>query len=427
LSCLCGLGLFWLTGLAEAQTQPYSWTTLAGGFGNSDGTNFSAAFFQPFGIASSSSGTLFVADTGNDTLRKVVQAGTNWVVSTLAGSIPGFVDGTNTDAQFNYPAGIAVDATGNLYVADFYNNAIRKVAPSGANWVVTTVAGNGSRGTADGTNGVARFYHPTGVAVDNAGRLYVADEGNNTVRRIVPSGTNWIVTTLAGLAGTSGTADGTNTVARFAGPWGIAVDSAGKVFVSDFISSRLRRLVQSGTNWVVTTIAGSGYGSADGTNNFAQFDYPMGLTVDGGGNLYVADCYNDAIRKVQPVGTNWVVTTIGGAAGVGGEQDGAGTNALFSLPRGIALNSSGNLFVADTGNHTIRMGQPGLLLRITLSGNQIILSCPSSAINFVLETTSTVLSSGTSWSTVTNATISGNDFLVPRNLATRMAFFRLRQ
>jgi hypothetical protein len=255
----------------------------------------------------------------------------------------------------------------------------------------------------------------------------VADEGNNTVRRIVQSGTNWVVTTLAGLAGTSGTTDGTNTTARFAGPWGVAVDSAGRIYVSDFISSRLRRVVQVGTNWVVTTIAGSGYGAADGTNNFAQFNYPMGLAVDAAGNLYVADYYNDAIRKVQPVGTNWVVTTIGGSAGMTGNQDGSGASALFNLPRGIAVNSSGNLFVADTGNDTIRMGQPGLVLRITLSGNQIILSCPSAAANFVLETTSAVLSTGTSWSPVTNATISGNDFLVPRNLATRAAFFRLRK
>ena len=409
------------------QAQPYSWTTLAGGFGNSDGTNSNAAFFQPYGIAADSTGNLFVADTGNDAIRKVIQAGTNWVVSTLAGSIPGFVDGTNSDAQFDYPAGIAVDAAGNLYVADFYNNAIRKVTPSGGNWVVTTLAGNGLRGTTDGTNGVARFYHPTGVALDSAGRLYVADEGNNTVRRIVPSGTNWVVTTLAGLSGTSGTTDGTNTAARFAGPWGIAVDSSGRIYVSDFISSRLRQVVPVGTNWVVTTIAGSGYGAADGTNNFVQFDYPMGLAVDSAVNLYVADYYNDSVRKVQPVGTNWVVTTIGGGAGVSGNQDGSGTNALFNLPRGIAVNSSGNLFVADTGNHTIRMGQAGLLLQIALSGNQIILSCPSAASNFLLQTTAAVAGTGTVWSSVTNATISGNDFLVPRNLTTRSAFFRLRQ
>jgi streptogramin lyase len=411
----------------SVHAQPYTWKTLAGGLGNFDGTNLNAGFFQPYAIAAGSAGNLFVADTGNDLIRKVIQAGTNWVVSTLAGSIPGFADGTNSDAQFDYPAGIAADPAGNLYVADFYNNAIRKVAPSGTNWVVTTVAGNGSRGTADGTNGVARFYHPTGVALDNAGRIYVADEGNDIVRRIVPSGTNWVVTTLAGLAGTSGTTDGTNSAARLAGPWGIAVDSAGRIYVSDFISSRLRRVVQVGTNWVVTTIVGSGYGAADGTNNFAEFDYPMGLAVDSAVNIYVADYYNDSVRKVQPVGTNWVVTTIGGAAGVSGNQDGPGPNALFNLPRGIAVNSSGDLFVADTGNHTIRMGQSGVVLRIRLSGNQLILSCPSAAANFVLETTAAVAGTGTVWSSVTNATISGNDFIVPRNLAIRGAFFRLRQ
>jgi DNA-binding beta-propeller fold protein YncE len=122
-----------------------------------------------------------------------------------------------------------------------------------------------------------------------------------------------------------------------------------------------------------------------------------------------------------------VVTTIGGAAGVSGNQDGPGPNALFNLPRGIAVNSSGDLFVADTGNHTIRMGQSGVVLRIRLSGNQLILSCPSAAANFVLETTAAVAGTGTVWSSVTNATISGNDFIVPRNLAIRGAFFRLRQ
>jgi streptogramin lyase len=425
--CLWCLSFGWLAAPLGSTAQPYTWTTLAGGFGNSDGTNFDAAFFQPYGIAADSVGNLFVADTGNDTIRKVIQAGTNWVVSTLAGSIPGFTDGTNTDAQFDYPSAVAVDNGGNLFVADFYNNAIRKVSPMGGNWVVTTIAGDGSRGSSDGTNGNAHFYHPTGVAIDSAGRLYVADEGNNTVRRLAPSGTNWVVRTLAGLAGSSGTTDGTNSVARFAGPWGIAVDNAGRVYVSDFISSRLRRLNQVGTNWVVTTIAGSGYGSADGTNNGAQFDYPMGLTVDSSGNLFVADYYNNATRKVQPVGTNWVVTTIGGNPGVAGAQDGSGTNALFNLPRGIAVNPSGNLFVADTGNDLIRVGQPGLVLRISLSGNQIILSCPSAATNFVLESTSAISSPGTVWSPVANATVSGNNFLLPRNPAIAAAFFRLRQ
>lgn len=423
--CLLCVSLGCLVIPASSLAQPYTWTTLAGGFGNSDGTNFDAAFFQPYGIAADSAGNLFVADTGNDTIRKVIQAGTNWVVSTLAGSIPGLADGTNTDAQFNYPSAVAVDGAGNLFVTDFYNNAVRKVSPSAGNWVVTTIAGDGSRGTSDGTNGNAHFYHPTGIAVDSAGRVYVADEGNNTVRRLVSSGTNWIVSTLAGLAGSSGTTDGTNSGARFAGPWGIAVDSAGKVYVSDFISSRLRRLNQVGTNWVVITIAGSGYGSADGTNTGAQFDYPMGLTVDSSGNLFVADYYNDAIRKVQPVGTNWVVTTIGGNAGVTGAQDGTGTNALFNLPRGLAVNPSGNLFVADTGNDLIRAGQPGLFLTISISGNQLVLTCPSAATNFVLETAGTVSSTGTVWVPVTTATVSGNNFLLPRNLTTPKAFFRL--
>ncbi len=132
------------------------------------------------------------------------------------------------------PTGVAVDSAGNLYVADCNNCTIRKVTPVGTNWVVTTLAGRaGKSGSADGTNSAARFYSPTGVAVDSAGNVYVADFYNNTIRKVTPVGTNWVVTTLAGQAGASGSADGTGSAARFYHPFGVAVDSAGNVYVAD--------------------------------------------------------------------------------------------------------------------------------------------------------------------------------------------------
>lgn len=422
--------LLFLFATRAAVGQPFSWTTIAGSgeIGYGDGVGSNASFFEPYGIAADAGGTLYVADTQNDLIRMISASGTNWAVATIAGSVTGFADGTNTDAQFDYPAGIAVDSTGAVYVADYFNDAIRKLTLSGSNWVVTTLAGNGTRGSANGTNQSAQFYHPTGVAVDPSGNLFVADNGNNTIRKITRQGTNWVVTTPAGSAGMAGTRDGTNNAALFAGPWGIAADSSGRVYVSDFTSSRLRQLKLAGTNWLVTTIAGSGYGSADGANNDAQFDYPMGLTVDSAGNLYVADYYNDEVRQVQPLGTNWVVSTIGGAPRVTGNSDGTGNAASFDLPRGIAAGPGGALFVADTGNNLIRHGQQALVLRIRLTANQIVLTCPSAATNFVLETTRALQASGTVWDPVTNGVItSSNAFILNPAAGLSSAFFRLRQ
>lgn len=154
----------------------------------------------------------------------------------------------------------------------------------------------------------------------------------------------------------------------------------------------------------------------------------MGLTVDSAGNLYVADYYNDEVRQVQPVGTNWVVSTVGGAPGVTGNSDGTGNAASFDLPRGIAAGPGGALFVADTGNNLIRLGQQALVLRIRLTANQIVLTCPSAATNFVLETTRALQASGTVWDPVTNGVItSSNAFILNPAAGLSSAFFRLRQ
>ena len=223
----------------------------------------------------------------------------------------------------------------------------------------TTIAGLATNiGSADGTNSAARFNQPMGVAVDTNGNVYVADMFNDTIRKITPVGTNWVTTTIAGLAEHDGIADGTNSVARFEWPYGVAVDADGNVYVADTLNHTIRKIVPVGTNWVTSTIAGSSghHGTTDGTNSAARFYQPYGVAVDSGGNLYVADMANDTIRKITPVGTNWVVSTIAGQALNHGSTDGTNNAALFYSPYGVALDSHGNMYVADTGNHTIRQG-----------------------------------------------------------------------
>src|ERR1035437_9029748 len=240
---------------------------------------------------------------------------TPYTFVTIAGTAgnSGGNNGTNSIAQFHWPEGITVDTNGNLYVVDNYENTIRKVAPVGTNWVVTTIAGTaGNNGSADGTNSAAQFYEPASIAMDSLGQLYVADGGNNTIRKVTPVGTNWVVSTIAGTAGSGGSADGTNGSARFNYPSGITVDTNGNLYVADSGNNTIRKLTPVGTNWVVTTIAGQvgNRGSSDGTNFAAQFYGPSSITMDGPGNLYVADSGYNTIRKLTSAGTNWGVSTI---------------------------------------------------------------------------------------------------------------------
>ena len=233
----------------------------------------------------------------------MVLVGTNWSVSTLAGlaRTPGTNDGTGGSARFDNPNGVALDAATNIYVADFNNDAIRKITPDG---MVMTIAGNPSitnsrgvvPGTNDGTGSGARFNGPNGLAVDKATNIYVADASNNTIRKVSPVGSNWMVTTLAGLPRAIGFADGTGNVARFWDPVAVAVDGATNIYVADLENSTIRRVTSAG---VVTTIGGSALhlGSADGTNTAALFYYPLGVASDGAGNLFVADAVNYRISK----------------------------------------------------------------------------------------------------------------------------------
>jgi sugar lactone lactonase YvrE len=319
-------------------------------------TTLAAGFVFPSGVAVDSAGNLYVADRGSHTIRQVTPAG---VVTTLAGladtrSIGGSADGSGNAAQFSYPSGVAVDSSGNVYVADQGNNTVRKVTLAG---VVTTLAGWASLGSADGIGGAAQFYYPQGVVVDNAGNIYVADMGNQTIRKVTPAG---VVTTLAGLAGNPGSTDGTGSNARFgsngfySGPSAVAVDSTGTIYVADTANSTIRKVTAMGS---VGTLAGlAGYsGNMDGAGPEARFYYPQGVAVDGTGNLYVADTFNNTIRKVNSLG---VVSTLAGLAESPGSADGIGSDARFNLPAAVALDGVGNLFIADSRNHTIRRLTP---------------------------------------------------------------------
>ncbi len=303
-----------------------------------DGTGTGASFFNPIGVATDLAGNIYVVDNGNNRIRKITPAG---VVTTFAGSgIAGFADGTGTAASFNNPWGIATDAAGNVYVADQGNNRIRKITPGG---VVTTLAGS-TYGYADGTGTAAKFSFPVGVATDASGNVYVADELSHRIRKITPSG---VVTTLAG-SGTAGFADGTGAAASFNNPYGVATDATGNVYVADDSNNRIRKITPSG---VVTTLAGSGTpGFADGTGTAASFNDPVGVSLDAAGNVYVADYTNNRIRKITPTG---VVTTLAGNNS-GEPYDGIGTGASFSNPYSVAADASGNLYVSDFNNNRIR-------------------------------------------------------------------------
>lgn len=278
-------------------------------------------------------------------------------VSTLAGGPPGAADGKGSEARFNAPRGVAVDASGSLYVADTGNHLIRKVTPEG---LVTTLAGS-TQGRNDGTGTAAQFNAPTGIAVDSVGTLFVTDTGNHLIRQVTPDG---VVSTLAG--STQGTADGAGTAAQFDAPTGIAVDSAGNLYVADSNAGLIRRLTPQGA---VSTLIGTPEGGAKGTLANVRLDKPNGLAVDTSGNLYVDGASHTVIQRITPQGG---VTEVAGQRGkVAGQVDGTPTEALFKGIAGLAVDRAGRLYVTETGNeyrlyfgedigsHAVRLIQPG--------------------------------------------------------------------
>jgi kumamolisin len=337
-------------------------STLAGAAGTAalkDGTGTSANFNYPSGIAVDTSGNIYIADFNNNVIRKVTPSG---VVTTPYGSLAGTAGSTNGSgnaATFTTPNGVAIDSSGTLYIADTGNNLIRKIV-SGS---VSTMAGTGGQ-----------FSAPGGIAVDNFSNVYVADSGNDVIRKISPSGT---VTLVAGQIGVAGYANGSGqSQALFNNPSGVAVDNAGNLYVTDFGNAAVRKIDTSGN---VTTIAGQAMvsGFRDGPGALALFNAPVGIAIDASNNLYVTDALvpplgsnaagNNLVRVVTPSG---VVSTIAGNAGNEGTADGTGPVAQFYSVQSVALNGAGSVYLVDTYNHTIRLGVPQPAPTITVVATQ---------------------------------------------------------
>ncbi|HEY0747819.1 MAG TPA: hypothetical protein VGD63_14055 [Steroidobacteraceae bacterium] len=369
--------------------------------GSADGVGNNATFNSPTGIAVDASGNLYVADSGNNSIRMITLTfgaggAPIWTVRTIAGGgAPGLADGTGSGASFHGPTGVAVDSVGNIFVADQQNNEIRLITPTPdaagvIQYIVTTIAGGsggGYAGSGDGVGAAAGFYYPSQVALASSGPdiLFVADQHNNEIRVITPSqdpttgAVIWTVTTLAGTT-TLGSSDGTGTTAGFNEPSGLTVQRsciAGialvctyRVYVADTVNNLIRLItvgalsVSTANTGVVTTIAGSGAaGHVDGTGSAASFNEPFGVSFNFAGALYVDDYQNESLRSVTTAG---VVSTTLSAIGT---SDGTGSAALFNAPYGVAVDSTGaNIYVADTGNNEIRViSQAGAVT--TFAGN----------------------------------------------------------
>lgn len=330
---------------------PYTFSTYAGGLrqspGSNDGPRNAARFYQPTGIALDANGNVFVADSGNHTVRQI---GRDGIVRTIAGvaQVKGSADGNGTNARFDTPYGVALDKSGNLYVTDRNNCTVRKIGPDGT---VSTVAGlAGVSDQVDGIGSSARFLHPEGIAIGNDGTIYV---GDGVLRTISPTG---LVRTF-------------HTI----GANGVTIAPNGNLFTTISVGNIIQRVASDGS---VTTVAGvseSGgpdvgsspppnAGTTDALSTQAYFFLPKGIAIDASGNLFIADSGYSKIRRIAPNGS---VTTLGGNGDIGGATDGIGNVAQFNTPTGVAVDSAGRVYIADRNNHAIRLGEAAPRGRLT--------------------------------------------------------------
>ncbi len=342
---------------SKKQKSSYQFTTFAGGDkGNFEGHGQEVSFFAPEGIAIDKNGNLYTTEYRSGVIRKITSDG---MVSILAGkdTALGIADGPSAEARFNRPHGIAVDSQLNVYVIECKSFTVRKITPDGN---VKTLAGiPGVRGAKDGNCAEATFSMPEDIAVNSKGYLYIADTYNYTIREISPDGK---VKTFAGKAGEAGHSDGSGLQSRFNMPIGIAIDGMDNIYVADADydnkkkhgNCSIRKISPHGE---VTTLAGMPglIGSADGKGNKARFNRPVGIAVSKDGIVYVADTQAGTIRKITAEGT---VSTIGGMYLMKDKKDGIAQAARFNDPQAIDVDGNGNLFIADTLNDRIIKGEP---------------------------------------------------------------------
>jgi uncharacterized protein (TIGR03437 family) len=343
-------------------------STVAGngtqGYSGDGGPATSAQLSYPQGVAVDSAGNLFIVDLPNNRIRKVAPSG---IISTVAGNGTCCYSGDGgpaTSAQLSGPWGAAVDSAGNLYISDESNNRIRKVVPGGT---ISTVAGNGTAGySGDGGPATsAQLYRPMGVAVGSTGNLYIADSGNQRIRKVTPDGT---ISTVAGNGTQAYSGDGGPAIsAELSLPGAVAVDSAGNLYIADTLNnSRIRKVAPDGT---ISTVAGNGimgYSGDGGPATSAQLNGPWDVAVDSAGSLYIADTWNNRIRKVAPDGT---ISTVAGSGTQGPLGDGGpATSAPLFNPRDVAVDYGGNLYISDASNNRIRKVAPGGTIS-TVAGN----------------------------------------------------------
>jgi len=363
-------------------------SSITGGFSGDGGVATNAGLFDPAVATVDAFGNLFIADTYNNRIRKV---GFNGIITTLAGNgAKGYLGdrGIATSAELYYPDGVALDASGDLFIADYGNDRIRKV---GLNGVITTVAGGGTGnylGDGDAATN-ATLNSPGGVAVDASGDVFIADTGNQRIRKLGPDG---IISTVAGngVAGYSGD-DGAATTAELDHPSGVAVDGFGNLFIADAYNNRIRKV---GANGVISTVAGNGHGGYSGDGAVpasAELWTPSCVAVDGSGNLFIADTDNNRIRKVV---ANGIITTVAGNGTYGYSGDGgAAIDAELAKPYGVAVDPFGNLFIADSGSSRVRKVTttfPILMLGNTTTANSgsytVIVTSPYGSVTSAVAT-----------------------------------------
>ena len=341
-----------LLGFSAAHGQQYTIQTLAGtgaaGFVGDGGPPSAAEFSSPGAVALDSQGNLYIADTVNHCIRKISGS----TIATIAGTggTAGYTGdkAAATAATLSSPGGLAFDSSGNLYIADTGNNVIRKISGS----TITTVAGIQAQGPNYGGDGglatVANLWGPTAIAFDSAGNYYIADNGNSRIRKVDTAG---IITTFVGASGgTSGTAG------RLDHPNGLRFDASGALYIADSNNARVASYVPPS---VFNNVAGTnvaGFSGDGGQAKFAQLNKPVGIAIDAVGNIYLADTNNSRIRKITSDG---IITTIAGKGGGSYSGDGGNaTSAVLNFPRSVAVSPNGTVYIADTGNHAIRVLTP---------------------------------------------------------------------